>query len=64
MFSGCTKLNNITMLATNVEAENCLLAWVESVAYFGTFTKAKDMQSLSFDAAGIPKSWTVIDYED
>lgn len=64
MFSGCTKLNNITMLATNVEAENCLLAWVESVAYLGTFTKAKDMQSLSFDAAGIPKNWTVIDYED
>lgn len=59
MFSGCQKLNNITMLATNVDASQCLDNWVEGVSSTGTFTKAQEMTTLSQGVSGIPKGWTI-----
>ena len=61
-FDGCTNLNNITMLATNISATNCLQYWVRNVASTGTFYKHPSMTSLTIGNSGIPYSWTVVDY--
>jgi hypothetical protein len=68
MFKGCTSLNSVTMLATNITATNCLTDWMDGVPagdgeHKRTFTKHKDMTSLSTGANGIPSGWTVQDYE-
>ena len=60
MFSGCTNLNNITMLATTIP-DGSLNGWVEGVAATGTFTKAASMTTLPTGASGIPSGWTVVD---
>jgi len=60
MFEGCTKLKTITMLATNISADNCLTRWVKSVSSTGTFTKATAMTSLPTGENGIPSGWTVV----
>lgn len=62
IFAGCTNLNNITMLATDISADNCLTDWVSDVSSTGTFTKHKDMTSLQSGTSGIPAGWTVVDY--
>ena len=64
MFSGCYNLQKMTMLATNIEAEDCLKNWLNGVSYYGTFTKAKEMGSLSSGGSGIPENWTVKNYEE
>lgn len=62
MFSRCSKLNSITMLATDISASNCLNEWVSGVASTGTFTKAAEMTTLPTGTSGIPEGWTVVDY--
>ena len=57
------KLNSITILATDISAEECLEDWVDGVALAGTFTKAAPMTLWSIGASGIPLGWTVVDYE-
>lgn len=60
MFSNCTSLNNITMLATNISATYCLNNWVLGVpATGGTFTMNA---SATYDPStiGIPTGWTVV----
>ena len=59
MFYGCSKLNKITMLATNTSAYSCLTKWVYSVASSGTFIKNAAMTSLPSGVNGIPNGWTV-----
>ena len=63
MFSGCTSLNHITMLATDISANYSLYDWVNGVSSTGTFVKHPDMTSLPSGIKGIPKGWTVIDYD-
>ena len=63
MFQGCTNLNSVTMLAVDISAEECLFVWLWEVSEIGTFTKNKEMTSLSSGASGIPSGWTVVDYE-
>jgi hypothetical protein len=60
-FYGCTKLNSVTMLATDISATNCLTYWMSGVPAGGTFTKHKDT-SLPTGESGIPSGWTVQDY--
>ena len=60
MFSNCSKLNSIVMLATDISATNCLDNWVRNVASTGTFVKAASMTSLPSGEDGIPLGWTVI----
>ena len=60
MFMNCTLLNNITMLATDISATNCLKQWVNDVAASGTFTKASTMTSLPTGDSGIPTGWDVV----
>ena len=59
MFWDCKKLDNITMLATDISAPDCLKDWVGGVASTGTFTKAAAMTSLTTGVSGIPEGWTV-----
>lgn len=59
MFNGCSSLNNITMLATDISAQGCLGKWVGGVAPTGTFTKAASMTSLPTGVNGIPSGWTI-----
>ena len=58
MFGGCIKLKKITMLATDISAEECLEEWVETVADTGTITISKGFK-LPIGNKGIPKGWTV-----
>jgi hypothetical protein len=61
MFNGCDSLSHITMLATDISAEDCLTDWVDGVAAAGTFVKAASMTSLPTGASGIPSGWSVQD---
>ena len=60
MFNSCSSLNNITMLATDISATNCLNNWVKGVSATGTFTKAASMTTLPAGDSGIPSGWTVV----
>ncbi len=60
MFKGCTKLNSVTCLATDISAEDCTTDWLDGVAATGTFTKAAAMADWTVDSpSGIPVGWTV-----
>jgi hypothetical protein len=59
MFNGCSKLNCIKMLATDISEYDCLHYWVYGVASSGTFVKHESMTSLSSGDSGIPNGWTV-----
>ena len=59
MFYKCGKIKNITMLAIDISAKNCLNSWLYGVSSTGTFTKAKEMTSLPVGNNGIPKGWTI-----
>ena len=63
MFDNCISLTNITMLATDINADDCLYHWVSNVASLGTFTKAKGMTALPSGRDGIPEGWTIVDKE-
>lgn len=63
MFYNCTNLRQITMLATDISALDCLSKWVAYVKTpNGTFVKAKEMTSLPNGASGVPFSWSVMNY--
>ena len=59
MFRGCTNLNYIKMLATDIGASYCLDSWVTNVAENGTFVKHPDMNDLPSGSNGIPSGWTI-----
>ena len=61
MFKGCTNLNYIKCLATDISASSCLNYWVDGVASTGTFVKAASMTSWRTGESGIPNDWTVQD---
>ena len=60
MFSNCSKLNYIEMLATLLKTTS-LDSWVKNVSATGTFIKSPKMTSLSSGVSGIPAGWTVED---
>jgi hypothetical protein len=70
MFWNCKKLDNITMLATDISADNCLIQWVGGVASTGTFTKAASLEQgtesgqIPTGVSGIPEGWIVKDYAE
>lgn len=61
MFSGCTNLNYVTCLATNISGSNSTSNWLAGVSATGTFVKAASMNSWPSGASGIPNGWTVQD---
>lgn len=67
MFTGCSKLNHIVCLATDIEDQdspgsftNCRY-WTSGVAATGTFVKNQDMNDWPSGTSGIPDGWTVVD---
>lgn len=60
MFSGCTKLNNVTCMLTYL-GTSATTKWMYSVSATGTFTKNSSMTSWSTGINGIPSGWTVLD---
>ena len=62
MFYGCSSLNHITCLSTNLWGTDCTKDWVYGVAATGTFVKNIDMSSWTTGTSGIPTGWTVKDY--
>lgn len=58
MFSGCSNLKYIKMLATDVSGSGCLINWVKDVAATGTFVKTTGV-SIPTGVNGIPEGWTV-----
>lgn len=61
MFTGCTNLNYVKCLATNVSATSATTGWLTNVAQTGTFIKNTDMSGWSTGANGIPSGWTTQD---
>ena len=61
MFYNCTKLNLITMLATNPNSSS-LSEWLYGVSPTGTFYKNKALEYFSRGASGIPNGWKVKNY--
>jgi hypothetical protein len=62
MFNGCTSLNEVTCLATDISATDCITNWLLNVASTGTFNKAADMNAWPTGTSGIPSGWTVEDH--
>lgn len=60
MFKGCTSLNYIKCLATDISATNCTGNWVSGVAATGTFVKDANT-TWPTGNNGIPNGWTVQD---
>lgn len=60
MFYGCTNMNSVKCLATNLSASNCTTSWLDEVATIGTFTKAAGV-SWGTGFSGIPDGWTVLE---
>lgn len=58
MFNGCTNLNYIKCLATDISAKDCTTNWLKSTAKKGTFVKAEGVTWTEGDS-GIPNGWTV-----
>jgi hypothetical protein len=59
MFRGCSKLNYIKMLATDISASNCLYNWVSGVSPTGTFVKNISATWTTTGYSGVPSGWTV-----
>ena len=57
IFSNCTLLSNIKMLATNIDAKDCLKDWLKGAAARGTFRKNKDAHWENENI--VPQGWTV-----
>ena len=61
MFYGCTNLNSVTCLATDITAMNCTTGWLSDVAPTGTFYKPATMNGWELNSPnGIPVGWTAI----
>jgi hypothetical protein len=59
MFSGCSNLNYVKCLATDISANNCTKNWVSGVAASGTFVKDINMSGWTTGNNGIPSDWTI-----
>ena len=60
MFSGCTSMNYVKCLATDISAKNCTYNWLYSTARRGTFVMAIGADWPLGSDSGIPQGWTVI----
>ena len=63
MFDGCTSLNYIKCLATDISASNCTFGWMNGVSSTGTFVKHPNMNDWTTGSSGTPSGWTVVNAE-
>ena len=61
MFRSCSSLQNVTCLATNISASNCLSNWLTSVKSTGTFYKDPNMSGWNV-GSNVPSGWVISDY--
>lgn len=62
MFKLCRKLSYIKCLAIDISATDCLLNWMQLVAYGDcTFVKSPENDSWASGESGIPSGWQIID---
>ena len=59
MFFGCTNLQYIKCLATDISASNCTTNWTYNVSSTGVFVRDVSMNSWLSGSNGIPKGWTI-----
>lgn len=64
MYNGCTSLQTITCMLTDISAEGCLDGWVDGVAEDGVFYKNPNMEEWRTGTNGIPTGWAVEDYNE
>lgn len=64
MFYHCNNLSEITCLARDISATDCMKNWVSGVAASGTFIKSSNMSSWPRGTSGIPSGWTVRNYSN
>ena len=57
MFKGCTSLNKVTCLATDISAGGSITSWLSDVASTGTIIMAENMDAWENGADGIPEGW-------
>lgn len=63
MFRSCTIIKEITMLATDITATNCLDNWVNAAGQTGTFYIDDDCEWYNtIGVSGIPYGWNVVVY--
>lgn len=60
MFQGCTNLNYIKCLATNISDFNCTFDWLYNVSPTGTFVTPAST-NWTTGSSGIPTGWTRVD---
>ena len=58
LFYGCSNLNYVRCLATDISATDCLTNWMSGVPSTGTFVKQANSQWPE-GTDGIPEGWTV-----
>ena len=58
MFNGCSQLNYIKCLATDISASDCTNNWVYGVASSGTFIRDANTR-WGVGENGIPNGWDV-----
>ena len=58
MFNGCSKLNYVKAMFTDISAKDCLTSWLYNVSPTGTFVK-NSAATWTNKQAGIPSGWTV-----
>lgn len=61
MFRGCNSLNYIKMMATDIDAVNCIFYWVYQVASNGTFVRNPNATWWVIGQSGIPNGWLLED---
>lgn len=64
MFYGCSLLSELTMLATDISAANCLANWLYNVAASGTLHLDSRLTGIPRNSAsGIPTGWNRVDVD-
>ena len=58
IFNGCSKLNYVKAMFTDISAQDCLTDWLSGVSATGTFVKNPEA-TYTKTQAGIPSGWTV-----
>lgn len=61
MFYGCSSLNDVTVLANDVSATDCMKFWLRGVSTTGIVSKLTGVNIQSGES-GIPDGWTVYNY--
>jgi hypothetical protein len=60
MFDGCTQLNSVKCMATDISATSCTRDWLKNVASTGTVTAASAGIWTRDSESGIPTGWNVV----